>query len=73
MMKRLFAALIAAFAIAGTMTACGEKTFECAMCEETFEGKGHTVKYEGKKSTLCDDCYEWYELSEELVDALLED
>jgi len=36
------------------------------MCGETFEGKAHKATYNGVKASFCDDCYELFELSQEL-------
>ena len=72
-MKKLTKVAIAAILVAGLMTACGGKTYECSLCKETYEGKANVVKQDGKKAELCDGCYELYQLSASFIAVLGED
>lgn len=72
-MKKFTKAAIVALLVAGLMTACGGKTYECSLCEETYEGKANVVKQDGKKAELCDGCYELYQLTAPFMALLGED
>lgn len=72
-MKKIISATIATVLLAAMLASCGESSYECSLCDETFEGKGNKVKRNGVTATLCDECYELYQLSEGLLDEFLEE
>lgn len=66
-MKKLVTAAITTAILTAIMTSCGTGTYECSMCDRTYEGKGNKVKRDGVTAILCDDCYELYQLAEEFL------
>lgn len=64
MMKNSFKILIVllVFAISLALSACGNKTFKCGICNEEKTGKSYKSQVMGQEVIVCEDCYK--ELSE---------
>ena len=67
-MKKLISATIATVLLAAMLASCEAGSYECSLCGETFEGKSNKVTRNDVTATFCDDCYELYQLSDELLD-----
>ena len=60
-MKKVISIVACAVLLLSMLTACGEKEFECALCEEIVTGKPNVITQDGVSASLCDDCFEMYE------------
>ena len=50
--------LITAITLVLCLTACGNKTFKCGICNEEKTGKSYKSEQMGEEILICEECYE---------------